>query len=576
MSESDTPYDMAIVGGGLAGLVAGVRAAELGLRVILLEQGDGASYPCNSRFSGGILHMGFLDPYRPVQELVNIIDDLTEGEAKSELAQALANTGGRLVSWLQSKGTRFMRFNQEEAYKWCMAPPRASRGGIDWKDKGPDVVLRQLALEFVRLGGTLQLKARATGLLMQAGRCIGVEGLCDGKNKTWGANYCLISDGGFQANQLLVQRYITPRFETLFQRGGRTGNGDGLLMAQAAGAALTSLNRFYGHLMCNDARHNEQVWPYPQIDEIATAGIVVDDFGSRIVDEGRTGVSLANELAAVAKTDRMFAVFDQNIWDGPGANSRIPANPLLEHAGGTILRAESVADLAKKMGVPPESLERTLKDYNKALDEGGLANLNIARSDKVKPYAIRKLPLMAIPICPAITYTMGGIDIDGNAQVLDVGGNPIPGLFAAGSTTGGIEGGKNSAYIGGLIKAGSFGLLAAERAATLEGKTVNIEPIREVSASNEKLNETAPKILKNASVAHGLARFPVLHALVRHGKKAAFLIVATETLLLAALGWEFFGWIGLLLAFMIAILTLVIIIGCVELVTLVTELLLPE
>jgi hypothetical protein len=97
-----------------------------------------------------------------------------------------------------------------------------------------------------------------------------------------------------------------------------------------------------------------------------------------------------------------------------------------------------------------------------------------------------------------------------------------------------------------------------------------------VSASNEKLHETAPQILKNTSVAHGLARFPVLHALVRHGKKAAFLIATTEALLLAALGWEFFGWIGLLFAIMITALTLVIIIGCVEMVTLVTELLLPE
>ena len=60
--------DVVIVGAGLAGLTAGVRAAELGLRPIVLEMGDGTQYPCNSRMSGGILHIGFHDPFRPPEE----------------------------------------------------------------------------------------------------------------------------------------------------------------------------------------------------------------------------------------------------------------------------------------------------------------------------------------------------------------------------------------------------------------------------------------------------------------------------------------------------------------------------
>ena len=66
-----------------------------------------------------------------------------------------------------------------------------------------------------------------------------------------------------------------------------------------------------------------------------------------------------------------------------------------------------------------------------------------------------------MPICSAITNTMGGIVVDGEARVLDTEEAPIPGLFAAGSTVGGLDGGPHSGYVGGLIKA-VIGLIAAE------------------------------------------------------------------------------------------------------------------
>ena len=72
---------------------------------------------------------------------------------------------------------------------------------------------------------------------------------------------------------------------------------------------------------------------------------------------------------------------------------------------------------------------------------------------------------IAIPVCAGITYTMGGIAIDGHARVKHRDGGVIDGLYAAGSATGGIEGGKLAGYIGGLSKAATFGFRAAEHAA---------------------------------------------------------------------------------------------------------------
>ncbi|MBV7483774.1 FAD-dependent oxidoreductase [Bordetella sp. BOR01] len=580
MNKSTSTFlpDLIIVGGGLAGLTAGVRAAQLGLRPLVLEQGDGQDYPCNSRQSGGILHIGFHDPCRPSQELVDIIERLTGGAAKPELARALAQTGSRLVSWLQGQGTKFMRFNPQEGYRWCMAPPRALRAGIDWKKRGPDLLLRQLARSLVELGGKLQLRTRAEALLIQDGHCVGVRGACDGQQVEWLARHCVLADGGFQANPQLVEQYIAPRFQALFQRGAGNARGDGLRMAQAAGAALTDCSRFYGHLLCSDARHNDQVWPYPEIDAIATAGIVVDGSGRRCVDEGRAGVSLANELASREGQDKLYAVFDASIWNGPGTTARIPANPLLERAGGTILRADSVAELAGQMNVPAAVLGQTLDEYNQALQAGNLQDLEVPRSSKVQPYAIRHLPLMAIPICPGITYTMGGIDIDEHAQVLDTRQQPIPGLFAAGATTGGLEGGKGSTYIGGLIKAGCFGLLAAERIACLEGKSVTVSRPEANQASTDLEaghRPVEPRPAQGDRV-HGLARFPILNMVARHRKALAAITAVVTGAVVVALGWPLLSWYVLPIALIVAGISLVAVLGLGELVVLVTEFLMPE
>ena len=575
MTESKLLYDLIIIGGGIAGLTTGVRATELGLRPLVLEQGEGVDYPNNSRMSGGILHIGFHDPYRSPEELEQVITRLTDGEAKPELARALAHTGSRLITWLQGKGGKFMRFNPQEGYRWCMAPPRALKAGIDWKERGPDLILRRLALELVERGGVLQLGARVTRLLMDQGRFVGVEGTCQGTPQIWNAPYGVIADGGFQANRQLFEKHIGEHFDSVFQRGGRTGRGDGLSMAMDVGGVITPGNRFYGHVLCSDAKHNDAVWPYPEVDALATAGMVIDATGNRVVDEGISGVHLANELAARAKTEKLFAVFDQTIWDGPGVSARIPANPLLERAGGTILRATNATELAQQMGVPASAFIETLNQYNDHLKSGRLNTLPIQRSELVKAMPIVNAPLMAIPICPGITYTMVGIDIDQHAQVLDAKSQPIPGLFAAGATTGGIEGGKNSVYIGGLIKSGSFGLIAAERIATLEGKQFTLE------SANQKSSVESGGLTKATSVAvsnaaHGLERFPILRSMIRHGKQ----IASALSILTLVISYLFLsgplGWLGSVIAIALALVVLVIVLGVVEMITLITDFLIPE
>lgn len=570
---ADVSCDLVVIGGGLAGLTTAVRACELGLRVIVLEQGDGPQYPCNSRQSGGILHIAFHDPCREPAELTDLMARVTEGQARPNVATALASHASRFISWLRGQEVRLMRFDPREMYRWGMAPPRALKGGIDWDGRGPDKALAQLVGRLNRLGGVLQLRSRATDLLMEDGRCVGVRGEIDGKQMIWKAGACMIADGGFQADRALFETHVAPDFNAVFQRGARTGRGDGLKMAVAAGAGLTDTNRFYGHLLCAEARSNDELWPFPQLDAVATAGIVVDGHGMRVADEGRTGVYLTNALASVPADPGLFVIFDDAIWEGPGKADRVAPNPWVEKAGGTVFRADTLADLAALIGVPAHALIATVSAYNDAKATGTLAQLPIARSENIPPFAISQAPYMAIRVIPGITYTMGGIAIDEHAQVLGSDAKPIPGLFAAGAATGGLEGGTSAGYIGGLIKAGTFGLLGAERLANLMGKPVmsDAQELTSPMHDTSSLRSTAEK-----AEPQGLARFPMLRATLRHGRTAAFSAAAFAMAVTLLVAWEPLGPFALILAVALGSALCFVILCFAELVRLITELLMPD
>jgi fumarate reductase flavoprotein subunit len=553
MSGAETTADLVVVGGGLGGLTAAVRAMELGLRVILLEKGDGERYPCNSRQSGGIVHICLLDIRRDADQLYDAILKNTGGEVNTAQARALADNGGRLIDWFQAHGGRFMRFNMEEAYRWCMAPPRAMVPGPDWEGRGPDVLLQELMRRFQAGGGKASLKTRALRLVMEGGACKGVIASVEGRETMFRAAAVLLADGGFQGNRQDFEAHIGPNFDDVFQRGASTGMGDGIRMAEAVGARLTSRRRFYGHLLCREARQNEKLWPYPELDAFTTPGVIVGRDGKRLANEGAGGISVANALAQLPNAGSATAVFDAAIWEGPGKAHRIPANPLLEQGGATIHRAETIEELAAKIGVPAEALAETVARHNAAVDSGDFSGLTPPRQGKIKAMPIRTAPLMAIEVMPGITYTMGGIEIDEHARALSADGKPIPGLFAAGATTGGLEGGGANAYIGGLVKAGVFGLLAAEEAARTLGKS-------DVAATDGKV----------------ASRFQMLDRVVRYGGPAAYLLSPLAALALAGLTWGPLGWFSLPLGAVAGGVTYVLIRCFVEIVILITELLVPK
>lgn len=454
---ADTSCDVIVIGAGIAGLVTANRAAQLGQRVVVLEKGKEDKYICNSRYAYGTFHINYSDLGQAEDALVERIDKATEGHARKDLARAVARDGRRLMQWLKSEGIDLI---QLDSYQTNVLAPAWRKGfGLTWKDYGADIMLQRLGASFEKRQGRILRGVRALALKRTS---TGIEIETEGAGAL-SARSVVIADGGFQANLDMVRSFgISPAPEKLLARNGGTAVGDGIRLAQSLGGTVSAgMNNIYGHLHSRDAMNTTRLWPRPYMDEVAASSIVVDPNGRRVADEGLGGIWLTNAIARMADPLSTTIVFDQKVWDGPGRGHVQPPNPLLLEAGGTLYQADTIAELASKAGISPAALEETVAQYNAALDNGTLAQLSPPRSDRNKPWPIRTPPYYAMPICVAITNCMGGIAVDGDGRVLDANDKPVPGLYAAGSTVGGLDGGPHAGYVGGLIKA-TIGLRVAE------------------------------------------------------------------------------------------------------------------
>jgi fumarate reductase flavoprotein subunit len=460
MAKTDVQHDMIVIGAGIAGLVAANRAAQLGKRVVVLEKGREEKYLCNSRYTYGTFHINFTDVGADEDALFSRIEACSEGFARKDLARAVAKDGRRLMQWLRSEGVDLVDLGGYQTN--VLAPPWRKGFGLTWRGYAGDVALARLEQNLRQRQGRILRGTRACALTLAAGAIEVAADEAAGAAK-FNAASVVIADGGFQASFDLIRAHIASAPEKLLARNGGTATGDGLRMAQAVGAASTGLDMFYGHLHSRDAMNTERLWPRPYADEIAAAGIVIDADGRRFADEGLGGIYLSNAVAHLPNPLGATIVFDQAVWDGPpGRGHAQPPNPLLPEAGGTLHRAATIAELAAPIGIAPQRLEELVRAYNAAVDAGTLHLLSPPRrSDRYRAWPIRTAPFYAMPICAAITNTMGGIVVDGNGAVLDRSDTPLPGLFAAGSTIGGLDGGPNAGYVGGLIKA-TIALRAAE------------------------------------------------------------------------------------------------------------------
>lgn len=446
--------DVVVIGAGTAGISAALRAQELGANVVALERGQELGGAAGIRLSGGAFHLAMGPMDLEPEAMLAHVNKVTAGEIAPNLARMVADESKTSIEWLASQGVPFKPQGGEHG-KFTIDPRGPSQPGRAFnRAAAPDLAMRNLHFRFIQQGGTIYYGARAQSL----------AGSGDGKRWKIGAAgtaaddlqieapAVVIADGGFQANPELVDRYLWPKASKGSLRALLTATGDGLSMAQEHGAYVAGEGRgVYGHILHRNAAFDENFLPYPMFDELCLKAPVVDERGVIFEHSAADGPDLTARMLASADPAGYWVVLDEPLWAGPakgGGPYHASVNPAIEERGGRVERGGTVEELAQRCGMDPKSLADAVERHN-------------AKS-KTK---VATPPFYGIPVSPGITFTFPGIAVNEKTEVLHQSGGVIPGLYAAGCSTGGIHGkAGGGGYLGGLGIALITGRVAAESA----------------------------------------------------------------------------------------------------------------
>jgi fumarate reductase flavoprotein subunit len=460
---NDFSCDVLVVGAGLAGFSAAARTAENGAQVVLIDKSDGLLGDGNILMASGSLRAGGKSPKANPSELYDFV--MSEGVAYPELVRAWSESCGRAVDWLVSCGVSLTETGPERI--WLDQESEISLAPVYKKDVGSRAIAT-LKEHFLKLGGRYMNGLEGVRLLAENGRICGLVGSQSGKEVELRCRSTILSTGGFSANKELLKKHIGPHADQCKLRGSKQCTGDGLRMALAVGAKAVNLKYFYGHLISRKALTDDRFWPYPRLDSFVDEGILIDRSGNRFVDEGRGDVAVANELARSSDVTGATLIFDHASWDAAkddvfSKSVKTPApNPWLMDNQGELFCHETVKGLADAIGVNAANFATTVEQYNRAVESNATNSLSVPRTGK--PKSLRG-PFYGLKVISGITFTMGGILVNGRCEVLSAEEKPIRGLYAAGDAIGGLMGGYRGGYTGGLMQATVTGILAGENAA---------------------------------------------------------------------------------------------------------------
>jgi succinate dehydrogenase/fumarate reductase flavoprotein subunit len=467
--------DVLVIGLGFAGLCATARALEQKVAVMAIDKLPRGPWAPggNMLIAGGSIHLG-VSLATPRDLLAAQLKEKTADMIPPHMLDACVDNAPGALAWYVQKGAQF-----EEAaplyrqQKPTLPPPvwgRIKPGGIqDAANYGAAQNCLKLEKFITDNGGKLLYVTKALDLLTDSnGQVVGVK--CQGNNGRFyiKAKAVVLCSGGFEKNSEMLLKYIGPRADEVIAYTGPGGTGDGLLMAEKLGAGLRSMNHAaFSHYYSVDCYWKPDVVG-AFLEAPAGQGIIVDQDGHRFFDES-LGTRIGGSI--MAKTTiyiRRWIIIDDQIRQMAAVKPKI--DDLVEF-GGTILTADTIAELATKAGIGPR-LSLTINEFNTAVDAGKVKELEVPRNANANK--LSKPPFYAIPFVPGIVATYGGLTVSPRAEVLDRDKQPIPGLYAAGiimegSISGGIEN-SAGAYAGCLAACLIFGKLSAESAAAYARK----------------------------------------------------------------------------------------------------------
>ncbi len=477
--------DVVIVGAGGAGMAAAASASAAGASVLVLEKtaaiggntklGEG-TYDCaDPELQSTVLMTA--DNCKEVEEAISVQTDDPDYQAliadvAADYAEWQANDGVNLfdsVNWhaLQTyiggdsidniplirvyaeKAPETLEWLKDEIgvpfkedYIFMPIGGKWTRGhqvdlvaatGAEG-DNGGRVYIQKLEEYAVAHGAIIEVNAPVTSLTVdENGAVVGCEATrADGSKITVTAGSVIITTGGYGADSDLVLKYSNGAITTTLHSCATSSTGDGLGLVENVGGSLINLDQIQVHPLGDPIDDCGCVSEFVGNWLSATEYLFVNKEGERFINEDNTRYAIS--MAELDQTDgQMWLIVDSSeIADDDTRDALIES--LL--ADGHSYVADTLEELAAEIGVDADALVASVEKYNEGMLSGVDEFGKSASADSV----IEQGPFYASLRTPTVHYTMGGIEINADAQVLDADGNAIPGLYAAGEVASGIHG----------------------------------------------------------------------------------------------------------------------------------------
>lgn len=472
--------DIIIVAGGPAGLAAAITAGENNLKSIVFEK---------STTTGGAANMGMgplgidskiqKDNFNniSVEEALDMHMKYTHYRVDEDLVQTYFNKSAETIGWLQDMGVEFAgayRYFKESEATWHIVKPE--NGVIGPRAAGGMVkVMTERAKE---LGSEILLGTPVVSLINEDGKVCGVTAEdSEGNLIEARAKAVIVATGGFGNNKDMVKAEFGLTIGQDFFPFMVPGiTGDGLRMMWEAGAKKYGVNI-------------EVIYQLPDnlnwflLDAVLRQpNLLINQLGDRFMNEGEMGnTTFTGNAIALQPGNYAYCIMDEGVLkhykkNGPDIFDIVhPADAFLAFEGQAVkaveqeyeayFEAETIEELAKKLGIDAEKLQDTIDEYNEMCETG--VDTKYHKKQAYLHPITGKGKYLAGKFYLAAYGTIGGIRINKYCEVLDNNFNPIDGLYSAGSDANTIYGDSYNFTLPGNTMgfAINSGRMAAESAA---------------------------------------------------------------------------------------------------------------
>ena len=418
-SQIKTEADVIVIGAGLSGLSASVRAAEQGAEVILLEKMADAGGNC-------ILSTGILQAAgTKLQAQAGIEDspeqyalDMAQGASadRDPVQMKMVSTlSGETLDWLADNGVEFSdKVTQgvgSTAYRAHQSMPDANE------------LVSGLVDAASQKGVMIQYDTPVLSLMTDdQGKVTGVVANQKGQPVEYTAKAVIIASGGFGGSPEMLSKYWGDEYAKMTYAGSPGTTGEMIEEAARLGAKLTDMDKAAYGSPTVEVSKNMLITAMV----LSGGAILTDSTGSRFCNE--TGDPFDTSKSVVETQEPfVFEIFDQNVADNVYKVS-------VYQNMGIVEQADTVEELAEKVGLPADTLKATIEQYNTAVKSG---KDEFGRAIFTQP--LTTAPFYCVKVAAGGVMTFGGLTLDDQCRVLKEDGSVIEGLYSAGEATGGYR-----------------------------------------------------------------------------------------------------------------------------------------